>query len=388
LSNPTDLSDFVHACEPPVYGGGSATVVTLGAATVPVPAAIPAVLPTTDPTAFPATHSRIFPAGGSVAVLSTISADTPVAGSAGVVREHAAPANPIPETLEGLAAELLVAFGEHRRGEARIRRSESRCLAYLRERNAHRERGFASFGDFAREILEIAPRTVQARIALHRALAAFPELETAFLESDVTVCQIAVLRPVLRETNISAWVAAAKGCPVRELQRRVAQAVRGHPGDPQDRRDRRGRGDGGVGGAQGDRAEAGLPLIPEIDLPLIPRANFPGIPDSAPPGIAEADPPGRTVRISVPEPVRLAWERALDLSRRVLGWDAPRHLCFEAMLAEVPPETAPATPEIGVFDPQRLEETRDWHRHQLAEIRSKLYGPGSSRFGRGPSSEG
>jgi hypothetical protein len=340
---------------------------------------------TTVPIALFATASTPIAAPVSAPVSSPVSTrflvTVPGTASAGVVRERPAPATQVPETREGLAAELLVAFSEHRRGEARIRRAEARCLAFLRERNAHRERGFASFGDFAREILEIAPRTVQARIALHRALAAFPVLETAFLEGRLTACQIAVLRPVLKETNVSAWVEEAKGRSVRGLQRRVAQAVRGDPGDPRD------LGDRGDRGAQADRAEADLPEIPETSLPGNPETSLPGIPEvnlpaiaaADPPGRTVADPPGRTVRFSVPEPVRLAWEQALDLSRRVLGWDAPRHLCFEAMLAEVSAETAPAAPELGLFDPQRLEETRDWRRHQLADIRSKLYDPAPSR---------
>jgi len=228
------------------------------------------------------------------------------------------------EPLHLLAARALIAFRALRRAEARLARDQGACLLRLLDRRDHLRAGFARFTDFAREVLQQAPRTTKRRLALARTLAACPVLERAFTGHRLTACQVLALRPLAGHPALPFWIELAGTIPVRDLHRDVRAEVsrlEAEAADPSGA----GTGDTLDGNA---RARTGAPRT-EPD------------PEEA---------PGVRVTFAAPLPAAVAWDQALDMARRVLGWDAPPYLCVEAILAEATGDLAAHFPPGALAD--------------------------------------
>lgn len=215
------------------------------------------------------------------------------------------------ESLHLLAARALIAFRALRHAEAGLARAQGACLLRILDRRLHLRAGFARFTDFTREVLQQAPRTTKRRLALTRTLAACPILERAFLAHRLTPCQVLALRPLAGHSALPFWIELAGTLPVRDLHRRVRAAVAQMEAE----------------GGDTSQNTSGQTIDSNAD-----------------------EERGIRVTFATPMAAAVTWDQALDLARRVLGWDAPPHLCVEAILAEASTELAahfPLNPEAA-----------------------------------------
>jgi len=192
----------------------------------------------------------------------------------------------------GLTWRLLHAAREARTALRRLELAQGEALHGLRSEDRYRDLGHVRFADFCREALQLHPRTARRRIAVHDILREVPEAGFALRDGRVDASKLLALRPVLNPGNAPLWLGVAANVSVRSLAERVGEA----------------------------RAEAaGSPA--------------PGAAEDA--GPRDLEEPGR-VRVAFPAPqsVGFAFEHAMETARCVLGWDAPRDECLDAMLSE------------------------------------------------------
>ena len=173
----------------------------------------------------------------------------------------------------------------------RIHAESARSLSRLHSSQAHRKVGFTSFGDFSREVLGIAFGTVKDRLKLHEVLVTNDRIAASFLRGDLSESKAIALLPVVRlglsDEAAAGWIDAAREMGVRQLRAAVREALRrlDRP-DPSEEQD------------AGEEVE------------------------------------GRTVSFRGPVPVVRMFDSAIETARKVLGRNAPRYECVEAMLAE------------------------------------------------------
>jgi hypothetical protein len=208
-----------------------------------------------------------------------------------------------------LGGYLVLGLRALQRARALRIRSEAAGLARLHARTAHRQLGFARFGDFAREVLQTPPRTARRRVLLDTALRQSPALSAAFEAGELTPCLALELRPVLGSPAERFWLELARSLSVRELRRRIREAVLAAPGM----------------GVSEDTAGG----VPEAASEAAPEAASEDEYDSE-----DALTAGRRVIFSAPLSAAIAWDQGIETARRVLGRDAPAGDCVEAILAE------------------------------------------------------
>jgi hypothetical protein len=155
---------------------------------------------------------------------------------------------------------------------------EGTHLEFLLRTGAYRQFGFATFGDFAREVLGKSERSARRQIALRRLVLVSPELSQALTDGRITPCQALALEPLVGKEDLEPWVLLASDCSVTELQRAVLEHANGE-------------------------------CAPEEE-------------------------PGRQIRFPAPRSAALAWDHGVEWARRVLGWHAPKFICVEAVLSE------------------------------------------------------
>jgi len=180
----------------------------------------------------------------------------------------------------GLLGCIQNAFVDLRRAAAAVVAREAEVWLLAAEAEVHLRAGYRCLGDFARETLSVSPRTVRRRLQLARVLAKSPPLAEAFHDGRVGSCQALTLAPVLGAESDPFWVGIAERLSVNELRNAVRES--------------------------------------RADL-----ADDPG-----------EDAAARTLGIEAPAAVAVAWEQAVETARKMLGWQAPRHACFSAMLSE------------------------------------------------------
>ncbi len=143
--------------------------------------------------------------------------------------------------------------------------------------------------------------TARRRVAVQDILDRVPAARPAYLEGRVDASKLLALRPVLNPENAPVWLALGTKLTVRRLAARTAETGSAPATAPDD-----------------------------LDEPNRGRIAFPA-----------------------PQAVGFAFEHALETAQRVLGWDAPRDECLEAMLMEsdsslpwlaAPPEESEADP--------------------------------------------
>jgi HNH endonuclease len=201
------------------------------------------------------------------------------------------------ESPSRLAARALAAMHRLCLARGAIRLQEARHFQFLHDTAAHREFGFAAFSDFVREVLQTSPRSAQRYVALHRLAVASPPIAQALREGRLSTCQALVLQPLVGLEDPEPWILRAASCSVMELQHAVTDHV--------------------------DRASADYPD----------RANTEAssrLPLPSPP----QEEPGRRITFAAPISAALAWSHGIEWARRMLGWEAPKFLCVEAILSE------------------------------------------------------
>ncbi len=230
-----------------------------------------------------------------------------------------------------LIVRMLLGIRDGRRLGRKIERAQAAILHDLRSGRRFEELGHVRFGDFCLEALQIEPRTGRRRVALHAALSAAPELEPAYLAGRLDAGKILALRTVVPGPHAAPWIAMAGDLPVRELVAELRRAGGGRPP--------------GDGFASPD-PRPGEPVIP-ADASASPDPEGEPCPAAPGPGAGGAgpsaydlspedvvEPPRKPVTFLAPETVALAFEHAIETARRVLGWDAPRDACLDALLSE------------------------------------------------------
>jgi HNH endonuclease/RuvA, C-terminal domain len=107
-----------------------------------------------------------------------------------------------------------------------------RLLEALRAR-AHERLGFGSFVEYVERLFGYAPRLTHDKLRVAEALQELPELGRALYEGQASwSCVRELSRVATRETE-HAWLEAARGRTVREVERRVSGHQRGSlPSDP------------------------------------------------------------------------------------------------------------------------------------------------------------
>src|SRR5512138_2611593 len=107
-----------------------------------------------------------------------------------------------------------------------------RLLEALRAR-AHERLGFGSFVEYIERLFGYAPRLTHDKLRVAEALEELPELGKALRQGQASwSCVRELSRVATRETE-HAWLEAARGRTVREVERRVSGHQRGSlPSDP------------------------------------------------------------------------------------------------------------------------------------------------------------
>ena len=111
-------------------------------------------------------------------------------------------------------------------------------MYWLREAEAlqiWRPLGMVSAIDYLERVLGYAPRTAQDRLRVARALGSLPQLSTALADGRLPFSAIRELTRVTTPATEAAWVAAATGKNLRQIEELVADHRQGdNPDDPPD----------------------------------------------------------------------------------------------------------------------------------------------------------
>ncbi|RMF75653.1 MAG: HNH endonuclease [Acidobacteria bacterium] len=172
--------------------------------------------------------------------------------------------------------------------------------------------GYARAEDFSREVLGRSGRWLRRIARIGRAIDAWPRLARAITGDDggPPLGQEAAyqLSRVVDDGTLEAWIAHARTVTLRRLREDVRAAL-----------------------ATGDEA----PCPPRDHAPAAPAADRPR-PDDNEPRVR--------LRLTMPGPLRAAFEETLDLHRAVCGSDASVTSFVEALVAEA--QAGPAPPDL------------------------------------------
>src|SRR5262249_48782811 len=138
------------------------------------------------------------------------------------------------------AAEARLARGRSRaandRAQARgTRRRRSRWLREAEALQLWRPLGMVNAIDYMERTLGYAPRAAQERVRVARALGSLPELERSLSRGELAFSAVRELTRVVTPQTESAWIAAASGKNLRQIEDLVAGHRPGdNPDDPAD----------------------------------------------------------------------------------------------------------------------------------------------------------
>jgi HNH endonuclease len=176
-----------------------------------------------------------------------------------------------------LAAHALATLRRLESARHGIQLVEGAHLEFLLASGSYRRFGFASFGDFVREVLHKSPRSAQRQIALRRLAVGFPLLGEALSTGRLTPCQALALQPLAGKEDLDPWILLAASCAVSDLQQAVFERTHHESGE---------------------------------------------------------DESGRWIRFAAPRSTALSWDHGIETARRMLGWHAPKFHCLDAILSE------------------------------------------------------
>lgn len=320
-------------------------------------------------------------------------------------RPHPAPtlpARPGGQTTGGrtdVAARLLPAPLLIQRSQALLALEEGSLLAWLRANPARDSLGFCNFADLVRELLQTPPRSAYECMTVYQTCQQAPALKAAFLDGEVSFCQVLVLAAVVRrQGHLRPRDGGEDGCVGED-------GGGGEDGGVGEDGGRGGFEDGGGAGCSGDEPSTGRAAEswdeallawyrahgrpPVATLRRLVRQRLVAgdseiAPDSGERTVAETstaagtstvagvlydealDPPFRGVSFQAPPALAVQWEHALEMARRVLGYDAPRYACVEVILIEaasealgrVQPSEEPGRIEDSRIEDRRIEDNR------------------------------
>jgi hypothetical protein len=177
------------------------------------------------------------------------------------------------------------------RRKASARRELGRIAARFMSIGGHHRLGFSSVGDYSRERLGISGRELQSFAFVASRLERLPLVGRAFARGEVSWSQVRLLAAIADAESEESWLARARGRTVRELVIEI-------------------------------RRSSGAAVGAELEEALDDESD-------------STEGEGR-VRFSLPCPARVAllWRRAIELARRMLGWQAPVWQAAEAIVAE------------------------------------------------------
>jgi hypothetical protein len=154
-------------------------------------------------------------------------------------------AEPVPTwACEARRSDAVVDWRTVDRALRAIRRSRTALdaeeMRWLREAEAlqiWRPLGMVSALDYLERVLDYAPRTAQDRLRVARALGTLPRLTTALGGDELSFSAVRELTRVATPSTEAAWVGAAIGKTLREIEDLVAGHRSGdRPDDPADPR--------------------------------------------------------------------------------------------------------------------------------------------------------
>ncbi|MBC8070476.1 MAG: HNH endonuclease, partial [Deltaproteobacteria bacterium] len=121
------------------------------------------------------------------------------------------------------------------RRRAGLDAEEARWLREAEALQIWEELGMVSMSDYLERVLMYAPRTAQERMRVARALGTLPRLAEALGGGELSFSAVRELTRVAIPSNEQAWIAAAQGKNLREVEELVADHRPGDgPEDPKD----------------------------------------------------------------------------------------------------------------------------------------------------------
>lgn len=118
---------------------------------------------------------------------------------------------------------------------AAIDAEEARWLVHADRLAIHRELGCASISEYMERVLGYGPRVARERLRVARALAQLPAMEKALARGELCHSAVRELTRVATPATEVAWIEAARGRSLREVEDAVAGRQRGDaPDDPGD----------------------------------------------------------------------------------------------------------------------------------------------------------
>lgn len=118
------------------------------------------------------------------------------------------------------------------RQDAVCRRVLGRLAAAFLARRAHLRLGFVRVADFSRERLGMSGRELQELARVSRALERLPGVARAFAEGELSWSRVRLLASVASQETEGAWLARARGRPVRSLRSALAEQPGADRDDP------------------------------------------------------------------------------------------------------------------------------------------------------------
>ena len=135
------------------------------------------------------------------------------------------------------AHQMLVGLARTRAG---LDLEEGKWLLAASRERVDRRLGYASFVEYVERLFGYAPRLTQEKLRVAEALEQLPELAAALAKAETNWSSVRELTRVAVPNTEKAWLEAARGRTVRDVERLVSGRVRGSlPTDPADDRLRR-----------------------------------------------------------------------------------------------------------------------------------------------------
>jgi hypothetical protein len=205
--------------------------------------------------------------------------------------------------------------------------AEGDTLRLTSEDRFYRRLGFSTFHDLCVEGIEMAASTGKRRVALSRLADSVPAVRTALLAGHLSESQALALRSVVTEETASWWIALAARSTVAGLRAAVQQAQeqereREREREREEEQEQR---NAQAQAHQEEREQENAQAQSQSQESEQQRSTE-----------EESHPtPGRRISFVAPVAARLAFEEGIECARKTLGYDAPRHVCIAAMLAEL-----------------------------------------------------
>jgi hypothetical protein len=119
--------------------------------------------------------------------------------------------------LDEIEARLVESARQHHLEERRM----AYWLCEVEKRSLHRERGFSSIGDYARELIDLNPRKAQYLVFIARRLEKLPAIADAFDSGEISWTKAREIVRVATPATEAEWLEKAKRLTSRDLEKEV-----------------------------------------------------------------------------------------------------------------------------------------------------------------------